>query len=111
MSTLGKVSLLEELLNAQLMGKNAPTFEREFIFCNGRRFRFDFAWPEFMVAVEVEGGIWTSSRHTTPQGFEKDIEKYNIATKMGWRVYRFSGSMVSNGQALDFILDVLGVVP
>ena len=105
-----KVSLLEELLNAQLLGKNAPTFEREFVFCPGRRWRFDFCFPEFMVAVEVEGGVY-GGRHTRPEGFEHDIEKYNAATKMGYRVYRFSGRMVSNGEALDFILDVLGVVP
>jgi very-short-patch-repair endonuclease len=80
------------------------------MFCPGRKWRFDFSWPEFMVAVEVEGGVY-GGRHTRPEGFTRDTEKYNVATKMGWRVYRFPGAQITNGQALDFVLDVLGVKP
>jgi very-short-patch-repair endonuclease len=107
---LGKVSLLEELFWAQLRGKNAPMPEREALFCPGRKWRFDFSWPEFMVAVEVEGGVY-GGRHTRPEGFKRDLAKYNEGTKLGWRIYRFSGDQITNGQALDFILYVLGVKP
>ena len=105
---IGKVSLLEELLAVHLSGANCPTPEREYLFCPGRRWRFDFCWPEFMVAVEVEGGVY-GGRHTRPEGFAKDIEKYNTATFMGYRVYRFTGQMVTNGEARDMILKVLGL--
>ena len=61
---------------------------KEFKFHPKRRWRFDYAIPEYRIALEVEGGVWTSGRHTRPQGFLGDIEKYNTATLMGWRVFR-----------------------
>lgn len=61
---------------------------KEFKFHPTRRWRFDYAIPEHRIALEVEGGVWTGGRHTRPQGFLGDIEKYNTATLMGWRVFR-----------------------
>ena len=55
---------------------------------NKRKWRFDFAWPEIMVALEVEGGVYVRGRHTSPSGFIKDLDKYNAATVQGWRVLR-----------------------
>jgi hypothetical protein len=60
----------------------------EYKFCDHRRWRFDFAWPIQRVALEVEGGVWTGGRHTRGSGFLKDVEKYNAAAAMGWRVVR-----------------------
>ena len=61
---------------------------KEYKFNPERKWRFDYAVPEYRIALEVEGGVWTSGRHTRPQGFLGDIEKYNTATLMGWRVFR-----------------------
>ena len=61
---------------------------KEYKFHPERRWRFDYAIPEHKIALEVEGGVWTQGRHTRPQGFLGDIEKYNTATLMGWRVFR-----------------------
>lgn len=61
---------------------------KEFKFHPERRWRFDYAIPQHKIALEVEGGVWTQGRHTRPQGFLGDIEKYNTATLMGWRVFR-----------------------
>lgn len=61
---------------------------KEFKFHPERRWRFDYAIPAYKVALEVEGGVWTQGRHTRPQGFLGDIEKYNTATLLGWRVFR-----------------------
>lgn len=62
--------------------------QAEYKFHPTRRWRFDFAYPDLMLAIEVEGGIWVGGRHIHPVGFEKDCEKYNEATKMGWKVFR-----------------------
>ena len=61
---------------------------KEFKFHTERRWRFDYAIPQYKIALEVEGGVWTQGRHTRPQGFLGDIEKYNNATLLGWRVFR-----------------------
>ena len=61
---------------------------KEYKFHPKRRWRFDYAIPEHKIALEVEGGVWTQGRHTRPQGFLGDVEKYNTATLMGWRVFR-----------------------
>ena len=61
---------------------------KEYKFHPTRRWRFDYAIPEHKIALEVEGGVWTGGRHTSPKGFLGDIEKYNTATLMSWRVFR-----------------------
>lgn len=65
-----------------------PVPDTEVQFHPGRRWRFDYAWPESMVALEVEGGVWSGGRHTRGKGFLGDIEKYNAAASLGWRVFR-----------------------
>lgn len=61
---------------------------KEFKFHPVRKWRFDYAIPKHKIALEVEGGVWTGGRHTSSVGFMKDMEKYNTATLMGWRVFR-----------------------
>lgn len=61
---------------------------KEYKFHPVRKWRFDYAIPEYKIALEVEGGVWTGGRHTSSTGFLKDMEKYNTATLMGWRVFR-----------------------
>jgi hypothetical protein len=70
----------------QSHGLPAPAAELK--FHPERRWRFDYAWPALKIALEVEGGIWSGGRHTSPQGFVKDMAKYNAAACLGWRVLR-----------------------
>lgn len=80
--------------------------EREFVFCEGRKWRFDFAFPESMVAIEIEGGtMFGKSRHTAGIGYEADCVKYNTAVGLGWRVYRFTTAMVKRGEAINLMLN------
>ena len=73
-----------------------------------RRWRFDFAWPDHMVALEVEGGIWSGGRHTRGVGFIKDMEKYNQATLLGWRVLRVQPSDLKTFAATELVREALG---
>jgi very-short-patch-repair endonuclease len=84
-----------------------PAPKREFRFHPDRKWRFDFAWPEKMVAVEVEGGTWSGGRHTTGLGFQKDCEKYNAATALGWRVFRYTSEQVRSGMAVNQIREII----
>lgn len=77
--------------------------EPEFRFHPERRWRFDFAWPAQMVALEVEGGIWTQGRHIRAGGFVADMEKYNAAASLGWRLFRCTPKTLYNSQTLEMI--------
>lgn len=76
---------------------------RELRFHPVRRWRFDYAIPEHKIAVEVEGGVWTQGRHTRPRGFLGDMEKYNTATALGWRILRVTPDTLTTGATLDLI--------
>ena len=78
-----------------------PAPEREHRFARPRRWRFDFAFPSLMLAIEAEGGTWISGRHNRGAGFENDCIKYNTAVMLGWRVLRFTRGMIDNGLALE----------
>ena len=75
----------------------------EFMFHINRKWRFDFAWPDKMIALEQEGGIWTYGRHSIGKGFILDIEKYNSATMLGWRVFRCTPQQLESGEILEFL--------
>jgi hypothetical protein len=81
--SLPKASKLLPELNklAILLGIPKPT--PEFRFHPVRKWRFDAAYPEFLIAVEYEG---MGGRHQTWTGFIGDRVKYNEAQVMGWMV-------------------------
>jgi hypothetical protein len=84
--------------------------QREHRFDPARRWRFDFAWPARMVALEVEGGAWSGGRHTRGAGFTADIEKYNRAAVLGWTVIRATSAHVRSGKALSDVQQMLEAV-
>lgn len=71
-------------------------FETEYRFDKVRRFRFDFAIPDKLLAVEYEGLMSSKSRHTTISGYSRDTEKYNLAAIKGWTVLRYTAKTVGN---------------
>jgi hypothetical protein len=101
------MSAAETALAWQMKAAGLPRPTFEFRFSQGRRWRFDVAWPERSIAVEVEGGSYVAGRHTRPAGFEADCEKYNEAVALGWRVLRVTPHMIDDGRALAIIERVL----
>lgn len=104
----GRGSLLEAIL-VNRIGRDGLLLPRpEYAFAAPRKWRFDFAWPEQHVAAEVEGGVWIAGRHVRGKGYEGDLEKYNTAVLLGWRVLRFTGRMIEDGTAVRMIRAALG---
>ena len=68
-----------------------------------RRWRFDYAWPEAQVALEVEGGVWTRGRHVRGAGFTRDMEKYNAAALMGWIVLRTTPERLCSPETVGMV--------
>lgn len=89
--------------------KGIPRPETEYPFAQskGRRWRFDYCWPDHSVALECDGGIWTRGRHTRGKGWLADAEKLNAAAAMGWRMLRCTPDQLCTSEMLDVIKQAL----
>jgi len=95
--------VLEDLFAHQVHALKLPIPEQEFRFHPDRMWRFDFAWPAFWIAVELDGGSRSGGRHVRGQGFENDAEKLNAAAALGWKVFRYTSTRVRSGWAVSEI--------
>ena len=102
-----KESPLERAFLTRLRQQGFPEPVREFKPIPNRRWRVDFAWPEYGLLVEIEGGTWSGGRHTRGKGFEDDCRKYGRLVLDGWRVLRFTSGMVEDGSALEMLDGIL----
>ncbi len=80
---------------------------KEYRFYKSRQWRFDYALPLYKIALEVEGGVWTQGRHVRPVGFLGDMNKYNTATLLGWRVFRTTPSKLLSQDTLTLIKNAI----
>lgn len=107
----------EDLFAMQCRAAMLPAFERQYVFAEdiGRRWRFDFAFPDYWLAVEIEGlavrrlagQLVVMGRHASIQGIKDDMEKYNTAALLGWTVLRFDQQAVGPKRALAMTMRVL----
>jgi hypothetical protein len=81
-----------EVLWAQLGG---PALVPEHRFLKERKWRFDYALPRYMVAIELEGGIHKRKGHASPKGYISDCRKYNHAAADGWILFRLATGMMT----------------
>lgn len=105
----------------QCRAMRLPEFAREHRFAKsiGRQWRFDFAFIEHMLAVELEGVVFAMAtiggkrrmvsmgRHAHADGFREDCRKYAAAAQLGWTVIRFETQMVKSGEAIQATMRVL----
>lgn len=103
-------------------------YETEYRFHPTRKWRFDFAFPVYKVALEIEGGsyirpvkchicgtqvlrrlkdgrmlpVYEGGGHHSSV-FEQNAEKYNEAAILGWFVIRVTSDMVNDDRAVDFV--------
>jgi len=103
-------SRLESLLRLHITATKLPAPLTEYKFHPDRDWRFDFCWPAYKLAVEVEGGTFTGGRHTRGTGFEGDCEKYNEAALLGFRVLRFTAAMIEDGRAIGMIQKAVAAI-
>lgn len=98
-----EVLFWQQLVDARL----ADDCVREFVFAPPRKWRFDFAFPVYWLALEIEGGVWSGGAHGRGSGIVRDIDKGNAAIAAGWRVLRATSDMVNDGRAIALVKDVL----
>lgn len=118
---------------SRLADHGFPPFKTEYRFHPKRMWRFDFSFPDYKVAVEVEGGAYANpiycrscgsrvtyigaggrvmpllmgGRHNFGAGYEKDVEKYNEAAIGGWLLVRITAKLVKAEKGLDYIARAL----
>jgi len=95
-----RVSLFKALCRREKVPE--PVIEHHFAKPE-RAWRFDLAWIEPRIALEVEGGAWTKGRHVRGAGFIEDMHKYNRATELGWRVFRVTPSQLDTLETVAMI--------
>ena len=95
--------LREQTFFALLGAADLPVPEPEFRFWPERKFRFDYAWPEKRLALEVEGGVFTMGRHTRGAGYAKDLLKYSEAAARGWRILRVMPSQLTKAETITLV--------
>jgi len=118
-SKKSKKSEAEKLFAEQLARVPNLTFVQQLHFAKTikRRWRFDFAFPEFKVAVEIDGvvmkqigGKWfTMGRHADVTGMRGDCMKGNAAIMYGWAVLHFLQDEIKPERALTTTLRVLAL--
>lgn len=72
-----------------------------------RRFRWDFAWPEYGVCLELQGGVWRSGAHNRGQGVTRDAEKSSLAQLNGWLQITVTPDQVQSGVAVGQVIAAL----
>lgn len=80
----------------RILAPELPEPTQEHQFAPPRKWRFDFAWIEQKVAVEIEGMSYNIGRHQRTAGYAADCEKYNQALCEGWKVLRYTGKMLTD---------------
>ena len=89
--------------DAACQAHGLPIPVHEYVFCEGRKWRFDYCWPDFDLALEVEGGAFTQGRHTRWRGFLADMDKYNTAALEGWFVLRCTPDELQTGKVFELL--------
>lgn len=79
---------------------------REYPIDGTRRYRWDYAWPRFRVAVEKNGGIWMQAEdghgaHSRPANIIRDMAKNNVAVRAGWRVLYYTPQQLLAGAVAE----------
>ena len=100
---------LETLFLFAWRGIGGPEPLRQYRFAERSRYAFDFCWyqPQTL-AVEINGGQWTKSGHSSGKGLQRDSKKSNLAIELGWRVLTFvTDDMKNPVQVAEQVLKIL----
>jgi hypothetical protein len=97
---------------ALIQAHGLPAPQTEFQFLPDRKFRADYCWPEAMVIVEKNGGIFRGGKsvmggHSAGAGILRDMEKSNLAQLAGWTYLQFTPGQLHSGAAMPVLKDVL----
>lgn len=87
----------------------------EYMFHPSRKWRLDFAFVNFKVAVEIHGGTFKRKggrgAHSRGARQHNDFDKSNEAQRLGWIVLQFDSahlcSTVKRKKVVEYITEIL----
>lgn len=95
----------ENAMAFQIKAAKLPIPKRHVKWHPARQFHWDFYWPEFRLALEVEGGqsVPGGGHHQRRGGYELDCIRHSEAALMGFTLLRFTSRQVFDGTALGYV--------
>lgn len=94
-----------------MMYGNLPEPVRQHPILNpktNRHWKLDFAWPDWKIFVELQGGAFIRGGHTTALGQHADYERQNALTRMGWRGLYFNTVALRNmADVVEYVAEFL----
>lgn len=72
-----------------------PELKREHRFHPERKWRLDFFHEASKTAIEIDGGIWVKSGHSSGHGIMRDMEKANELTFMEHHLFRLCDKTIT----------------
>lgn len=104
-----RVNAGEELFLYWCRAVKLPEPVRNHRFNRLRRFEIDFAWPQWKIGVEIQGGVWMNGRgaHSRPVNILRDMFKHNMLIDDGWRVWHYTPGQVRTGEAIQHLDQII----
>lgn len=96
---------LEALFGQQLTLTKLPKPTRQYLFLRGSKHTLDFAWPDLMIGVEVQGMV-----HRIKGSFKNDIKKRAQGLLQGWKVLEVGGVEIKDGTAMEWLHQLFEMV-
>lgn len=100
-ATLPRPNAAEDLFAFQCRARKMPEPVRQFAFAAelGRKWRADFAWPDYKLLLEVQGAVFTGGRHTRGAGYSAECERRAAAVGLGYAIIEATTAQVRSGKA------------
>lgn len=97
----------EALLAEQIVQVGLPFPEQQFYWAQPeRQFQADFAYPQWRILVEVQGG-GTRGSHQNQRGYADDCRRLAWATKLKWYMLYFTTEQVLAGEAINILEEIV----
>lgn len=72
---------------------------------------WDFAIPACRLLIEINGGTWVKSGHSTGKGITRDYHKSNTAVMLGWNQLTFTADDLHSGDAINLVKKYIKLFP
>ncbi|EHU1259125.1 hypothetical protein A1E07_RS06985 [Acinetobacter baumannii] len=92
-----EATLKEELIEL------AIGFESKFQPIHTKHWRFDFHIVKLRLLIEIEGGPWSGGRGGKLSNKAWNLDRYDLAEEMGYKIERFHPDSILSGYVINWI--------